>query len=511
MPRPLTTPATAEPTTTTSVTTTTTTTIPTTATPSFPTTSVAPEPPRALVHACPDPGFTPPPIDGDPVTASSILAHAVICSSTDVVVAEPDGDLLPSRVAAAIGAPLVYADRDRPYDPAPLEVARVWTADPALVVAGAHAILPLPEQETPVPTLVASAGSEEIEGEVVLRHLESSEPAATLLVVSSRRPDLAGPAAAAAGAVGGTAVWIQPGDMRRRASLGPLARESSTRFLVGDFAGASAWQLDVLATGTELPGGGQVLFPGKRLVALYGHPHTPELGALGEQPVDQAIERAAELAAPYGTDDVVLVPTFEIIATTASSSPGSDGDYSTELSVSEIRPWVEAAGEAGYYVVLDLQPGRGDFLTQARRYEELLKLPHVGLALDPEWRLRDDQIHLRQIGAVSGTEVNTVVGWLAELVRRERLPQKLLVVHQFKLSMITERSVIQAPSELAVVIQMDGQGSLGTKYDTWGAILLDASERWHWGWKNFFDEDSPMATPTQVLDLDPGPVFISYQ
>ena len=39
------------------------------------------------------------------------------------------------------------------------------------------------------------------------------------------------------------------------------------------------------------------------------------------------------------------------------------------------------------YVVLDLQPGRTDFLTQAKRYEPLLALPHVGLALDPEWRL----------------------------------------------------------------------------------------------------------------------------
>ena len=39
------------------------------------------------------------------------------------------------------------------------------------------------------------------------------------------------------------------------------------------------------------------------------------------------------------------------------------------------------------YVVLDLQPGYTDFLAQAQRYEEFLAQPHVGLALDPEWRL----------------------------------------------------------------------------------------------------------------------------
>ena len=56
--------------------------------------------------------------------------------------------------------------------------------------------------------------------------------------------------------------------------------------------------------------------------------------------------------------------------------------------------------------MLDLQPGRTDFLTQAKLYAELLKQPHVGLALDPEWRLKPDQVHLVQIGSVSAEEIN---------------------------------------------------------------------------------------------------------
>jgi hypothetical protein len=39
-------------------------------------------------------------------------------------------------------------------------------------VAGAHAILPLLEEEAPVPALVESAGAEEVDSEVVLQHLE---------------------------------------------------------------------------------------------------------------------------------------------------------------------------------------------------------------------------------------------------------------------------------------------------------------------------------------------------
>ena len=92
--------------------------------------------------------------------------------------------------------------------------------------------------------------------------------------------------------------------------------------------------------------------------------------------------------------DEPVIPAFEIITTVASSEAGADGDYSFESSLDHMRPWVDAAAAAGHYVILDLQPGYTDFLTQAKRYEELLAQPHVGLALDPEWRLAPGEQHL---------------------------------------------------------------------------------------------------------------------
>ena len=134
------------------------------------------------------------------------------------------------------------------------------------------------------------------------------------------------------------------------------------------------------------------------------------------------------------------------------------------------------------------------------------------MALDPEWRLRPNQVHLTQIGSVNAAEVNQVIEWLAALVRREKLPQKLLIVHQFRLDMIRDRELLKTPPELAVMIHMDGQGSLESKYATWNTIIRDAQDRgWWWGWKNFFDEDFPVADPRQVLDLRPIPYFVSYQ
>ena len=284
---------------------------------------------------------------------------------------------------------------------------------------------------------------------------------------------------------------------------------------VSDLHDDSAWQLDAVRAGHEIPGGGLLMFGediNRRLVAMYGHPSTSRLGVLGEQNPEESVARIIDIAAGYGADGALVLPTFEIIATVASAAAGRDGDYSAATAKEVIRPWIDAAAASDVYVVLDLQPGRTDFLTQAKLYEEFLRLPHVGLALDPEWRLKPDQVHLRQIGTVDAAEINQVVRWLATLVREEALPQKLLIVHQFRFSMITNRDLIETPPELAVVIQMDGQGSLEAKYNTWDALTRGTEERgFLWGWKNFYDEDSPTATPEQVLDLSPVPVFVSYQ
>ena len=262
----------------------------------------------------------------------------------------------------------------------------------------------------------------------------------------------------------------------------------------------------------HLPGGGDVLFPGRRLVAIYGHPGDSNLGVLGEQPVDAALQRAGEVAASYvAVSEEPVIPTFEIITTVASAEAGADGDYSLESSLDHIRPWVDAAGAAGFYVVLDLQPGHTDFLTQAMRYEELLALPHVGLALDPEWRLAPGEQHMADIGQVSADEVSRVAAWLAELTRRHHLPQKLLVLHQFRLDMLPDRANIRVEPEIALVVQMDGLGAQETKLETWQAITAGGPTGVNFGWKNFYDEDSPLRSPADVVALVPSPVYVSYQ
>ncbi|HUB37880.1 MAG TPA: hypothetical protein VMA72_03410 [Streptosporangiaceae bacterium] len=326
-------------------------------------------------------------------------------------------------------------------------------------------------------------------------------------------------AAATTAQVAGARVIYLPGFDPRGdpAAIRELAATRPLRVIgVGaQFGPASllASKVAVAETGVQLPGGGQVLFPMRRIVALYGTPGVRALGALGQQGLAATITRARAAAAPYSAlGRVPVIPAFEIIATIALGSPGPDGTYSYETSVAALRPWVLAAIKAGMYVTLDLQPGRANFLTQAEHYQALLKLPDVGLALDPEWKLGLRQRPLRQIGSVRIGEVNSVVTWLAGLTARFRLPQKLLELHEFKLTMIRDIQRLDTRhSDLAIVVNMDGQGAPETKAQTWAAVIGGAPKGVFFGWKDFYVKDTPMLGPRATLNHQPEPVLISYQ
>lgn len=261
------------------------------------------------------------------------------------------------------------------------------------------------------------------------------------------------------------------------------------------------------------PHGGRQLLPRYRLVALYGTPDTPALGALGEQDAEASITRVKGIASAYqALSTEYILPTLEIITTVASATPTDDGDYSYPVDHSIIQQWITAAGMAGVYVVVDLQPGRSSFLAQAKQLEGLLMEPNVGLALDPEWRLKPDQVHLQQIGSVDISEVNQTSSWLAGLTRQHHLPQKLFLLHQFRSDMLRNREQLDTShSELAYIIQMDGQGSQEAKLDTWRAIVANPPTNVQFGWKNFYKKDTVLRSPADTMGVQPGPWYVSYQ
>ena len=237
------------------------------------------------------------------------------------------------------------------------------------------------------------------------------------------------------------------------------------------------------------------------MVALYGHPSGDALGVMGELNPEKAVKRAQEYADQYQElTDYPVVPAFEIIATVASDAPGADGDYSNESDPEELRPYVDAITEAGGYAFLDLQPGRARLVDQAKRYEDLLKHPNVGLALDPEWKIGPDEVPMTNVGHVEAEEVNEVSDWLAQLVQDNDLPQKGMILHQFQQQMLRDRDQIRTDHpELSFILHADGHGDAGQKLDTWNAMREGLSPDFFMAWKNFIDEDTPMFDPPKLM------------
>ena len=252
------------------------------------------------------------------------------------------------------------------------------------------------------------------------------------------------------------------------------------------------------------------VFPDVRLVALYGNDAAAGLGALGEQPPEAAAARLEQVMVPWrAASDRPVRGAFELIVTIAQASPGPNALYRATSSDEQIQRYLDTARAHGYYLILDIQPGRSDFLTEARRYERFLREPDVGLALDPEWRVGPGQVPGVVVGQVSAAEVNGVADWLAAIVAADHLPEKLFVVHQFQIRMITDKQDLRDPAGLAVTIHMDGFGSRGEKLATYANVR--AAAPFHNGFKLFYDEDINIFSPTEVLTLGPVPDLITYQ
>ena len=92
------------------------------------------------------------------------------------------------------------------------------------------------------------------------------------------------------------------------------------------------------------------------------------------------------------------------------------------------------------------------------------------------------------------------------------LPQKLFLLHQFRVDMVPDRDRLDTSrDELAVMVHADGQGPQGSKQETWRTLRQTEPDEVAWGWKNFYDEDVPMLTPEETVAVEPRPDLISYQ
>jgi hypothetical protein len=259
----------------------------------------------------------------------------------------------------------------------------------------------------------------------------------------------------------------------------------------------------------QLPRGGRTIFPRFRIVAFYGAPQDPQLGTLGIGTAREASERLLRQARPYARASRPVLPALELIAVVAAGSPGPGGRYSMRQPDSVIGRYLRAARRSHALLVLDIQPGRSDFFSEATRLRRWLELPDVGLALDPEWRVGPGQVPAQVIGHVGAREVNATTAWLAQLVARRHLPEKLLIVHHFTDGMVpVER--LRPRRGLAYVLNADGFGSDAVKIAKYKRFVRRAPG-FRRGLKLFYHEDVHTMSPARVMRLRPRPDAVVYE
>jgi hypothetical protein len=278
-----------------------------------------------------------------------------------------------------------------------------------------------------------------------------------------------------------------------------------------EFAKQKGWPVK-----TPPPLAGAIL-PQKRIVAYYGNPQSKKMGALGEFPKDEMLARLKKETARWLAADPShpVQPALHLIAVVAQGAPGKAGKYRMIMPdpiVSQVYNW---AKEANAILFIDIQTGHDDIRTILPRFEWLLKNPDVHLGIDPEFNLiKSGKVPGTKIGTYDAADINYAAGYLADLVKKYKIPPKVFIVHRFTRNGVTNSDKIKLRPEVQIVMNMDGWGAPWLKRDSYKEYVVAEPVQFT-GFKLFYHNDTKkgdqLLTPQEVLKLQPNPLYIQYQ
>lgn len=271
----------------------------------------------------------------------------------------------------------------------------------------------------------------------------------------------------------------------------------------------------VIASPTTQPGlavTGEDMLPTYRVLSFYGFPGEPNMGVLGEYDMETLLDKLEAQAAEYeAIDDRPYKLAFEVIASVAQQHPGLDGDYLAYIGEEQLQQYIDFTAANDLLLILDVQFGHRTVQQEVAAMEPYLKYPHVQLALDPEFSVGGEDVPGSVIGSIDAADVTYAQHELARISAENGLPPKLLIVHQFTDSSITNREQIQQVPGVQFVLEVDGFGTPDEKRSTY-AVLTGADLFDFHGFKLWYNQqDDPIMTPEEVLGLDPQPDLIIYQ
>ncbi|NEW79561.1 MAG: hypothetical protein GZ086_09080 [Gelidibacter sp.] len=266
---------------------------------------------------------------------------------------------------------------------------------------------------------------------------------------------------------------------------------------------------------TPYPLPGAVL-PYNRIVAFYGNLYSKRMGILGELPKDEMLKKLQNEVANWQAADTTLkvIPALHYIAITAQTLPGKAKLHRLRMPFKQIDTVIKWAKSIDALVFLDIQVGHSNVKDEVTSLETYLKLPNVHLGIDPEFSLKNGHIPGTKIGTFDADDINDAINILANLVKKNNLPPKVLVVHRFTQGMVTNYKNIKIVPEVQVVMDMDGFGDKILKRSTYLRYIYREPVQFT-GFKLFYKNDNKnnweMYKPEELLKFTPKPIYIQYQ
>ncbi len=261
-----------------------------------------------------------------------------------------------------------------------------------------------------------------------------------------------------------------------------------------------------------LPG---AILPAKRIIAFYGNPLSQRMGILGEFAPDEMLRKLdAEVAAWNKLDPTHPVqPALHLIAVVAQAAPGRDGKYRLRMDSTVIEKVYGWAKSRNALLFVDVQVGFSTLQQELPWLERFLKRPEVHLGIDPEFSMKDGKSRPgKRIGTYDAADVNYASRFLAGLVDQYKLPPKVLVVHRFTKTGVTNSPQIKLDARVQIVMHMDGFGAPWLKRDSFFSYVKKEPVQFA-GWKQFtkLRNDNPPTSREAILRLWPVPVYVQLQ
>ncbi|MFV5690754.1 hypothetical protein ACM55K_01875 [Flavobacterium sp. LT1R49] len=262
-----------------------------------------------------------------------------------------------------------------------------------------------------------------------------------------------------------------------------------------------------------LPG---ALLPYNRIIAYYGNLYSTRMGILGELPRNEMIKKLQGEIAKWQAADpsVKTIPALHYIAVTAQGAPGKDNKHRMRMPFKQIDTILSWAKPINALVFLDIQVGHSTVKAEVAELEQYLALPNVHLGIDPEFSMKNGERPGSKIGNFTAADINDAIDILANIVRKNKLTPKVLVVHRFTQGMVKNYKEIKKVPEVQIVMDMDGFGDKVLKKDSYMSYIYREPVQFT-GFKLFYKNDIRknwvMYTPAELIKFTPKPIYIQYQ